>query len=60
MQGIGSNPQPTHDDMALIPAQGRDPATVEQDVQDARAAEQVRRAAMPPEGPRWVYENQKE
>ena len=57
MQTIGS-PQPTHDDMALIPAQGRDPVAVDQDIQNVRAADHNRRAASPPEGPQWVYDNE--
>ena len=38
MQDICSNPKPTHSDMALIPAQGRDPEDVKQDIAQARAA----------------------
>ena len=52
MEGICSNPKPTHSDMALIPAQGRDMESVDQDVQDARA---TRRAVSPPAEPQWVY-----
>ena len=37
MQTIGA-PKPTHSDMALIPAQGRDPEDVHADIQQARAA----------------------
>ena len=59
MREIG-NPKPTHSDMALIPAQGRDPEAVDQDVQDARAVDHNRRAASPPEGPQWVYGNEQE
>jgi len=59
MREIG-NPKPTHSDMALIPAQGRAPEAVDQDVQDARAADHNRRAASPPEGPQWVYDNEQE
>ena len=51
MQDICNNPKPTHDDMALIPAQGRDPAAVDQDVAAARANEQAR--VGPPE---WVHD----
>ena len=42
MQEYG-DPKPTHSDMALIPAQGRDPMAVEQDVADARSMEHARR-----------------
>jgi len=38
MQDICNNPKPTHSDMALIPAQGRDPEDVHQDIAQARAA----------------------
>ena len=41
MQGICDNPQPTHSDMALIPAQGRDQAAVDQDVAMARASRRM-------------------
>ncbi len=34
MQEYG-NPKPTHSDMAVIPAQGRDPAAVDRDVANA-------------------------
>ncbi len=58
MDNICNNPKPTYNDMALIPAQGRDPAAVNQDVADARAQEQARRAVPPAMGrdPQWVYE----
>jgi hypothetical protein len=36
MRDICSNPTPTHDDMALIPAQGRDPEAVRQDIAAAK------------------------
>ena len=55
MQSIGSNPQVTHDDMALIPAQGRDPHAVQEDVAAARAAEKDRRDDPAYGGPKWVY-----
>ena len=55
MQDICSNPTPTHDDMALIPAQGRDPAAVDQDVAAARASAAAKRAG-PPQSPEWVHE----
>jgi len=55
MQNICSNPKPTYSDMALIPAQGRDPQAVDQDVQDAREA---RRAVSPAAGPQWVYDQE--
>ena len=35
-KNICSDPKPTYSDMALIPAQGRDPQAVDQDVQAAR------------------------
>ena len=38
MEGICDNPKPTHSDMALIPAQGRDMEDVQQDIRQARAA----------------------
>ena len=37
MQAINP-PKPTHPDMVLIPSQGRDAATVQQDIAQARAA----------------------
>ena len=43
MQTIGA-PKPTHSDMALIPAQGRDPEDVHADICQARAAAEAIRA----------------
>jgi hypothetical protein len=43
MQTIGA-PKPTHSDMALIEAQGRDPEDVHQDIRQARAAAEAIRA----------------
>ena len=57
MQDICNNPKPTHDDMALIPAQGRDPAEVNQDVAAARANEHARRMG-PPQSPKWVHDEE--
>ncbi len=52
MQDICSNPKPTHSDMALIPAQGRDPANVQADVHQARvAAEAIRNERVAALGP---------
>lgn len=48
------NPMPTHSDMAIIPAQGRDQAAIDQDVAGARAAEHMRRQTSS-QGPEWVY-----
>jgi hypothetical protein len=56
MQGYG-DPKPTHSDMAVIPAQGRDPAAVAQDVADARAVQHARVAQPDYPGPQWVYDN---
>jgi hypothetical protein len=57
MQDICKNPKPTHDDMALIPAQGRDQAAVDQDIAAARADGDARRAG-PPQSPKWVHEDE--
>ena len=59
MQNICNNPKPTYSDMALIPAQGRDPQAVSQDVQAARAADQERRDNLPDaSAPQWVYDKE--
>ena len=57
MKDICGEPKPTHNDMALIPAQGREPQAVAQDVASARIAERLRKAANPSDGPQWVYDN---
>ena len=57
MQDICHNPKPTHNDMGLIPAQGRNMEAVQQDVADARAADQTCAADGPPQGPQWVYDS---
>jgi hypothetical protein len=55
MQDICHNPKPTHDDMGLIPAQGRNMEAVQQDVADVRAAQRAQRMG-PSQGPQWVYD----
>jgi hypothetical protein len=57
MQEICKNPQPTHDDMALIAAQGRDPAVVNQDVADARASDHAKKMEPEYPGPQWVHDD---
>jgi hypothetical protein len=57
MQEICKNPQPTHDDMALIAAQGRDPQAVNQDVAAARANDHARRMGPNP-APQWVHDDE--
>ena len=57
MQDICKNPKPTYNDMALIPAQGRDPAAVAKDVDAARATEHARRMAVPSQTPQWVLDS---
>jgi len=58
MKDICGDPKPTYNDMAVIPAQGRDPQAVDQDVADARAAERIRKSAVPNDGPQWVYDDE--
>ena len=53
MQDICNNPKPTHDDMGLVPAQGRDMAAVNQDVAQVRAVQRAQRMG-PPQGPQEV------
>jgi hypothetical protein len=57
MQCIGHDPKPTHNDMALIPAQGRDPEAVNQDVAAARASDHARRMGPSP-APQWVHDEE--